>query len=359
VACADEPASDPAPDLPPGLLLVGDRAALGQVAALLGRLEGTPLAREAAELHQRVAGCERFEILQPEDEELAGEARCEGDTTELALLHGIAREHALAFALPASDQGRAIGWVEVDPDGTVRAEARLEGLPTDPPWSGLVPSEDPPGPAVLSADDALFHGRIRPRGGLALAEAIEEGSEFDKLFKLRGELFQGAVLDGSLEVAVWPPEPGARMFPFAIAMGVTVRRLAVFGMEAMVEELMADWPVHRSDFTIGEHEGACLLDMNFVPEFAPCYVATPDALIIGWNQGSLRRGLEGPPPTLPPSGGLELRLDRFDEADLILARTAGLEGKVEPVDWPWAAARFEIVQVQGRPTYRLDLQGAP
>src|SRR5262249_11740998 len=51
------------------------------------------------------------------------------------------------------------------------------------------------------------------------------------------------------------------------------------------------WPVHRSVLHLAGAEGACLPDLNVLPELAPCYVATDDALIVGWNPTSLQRAL--------------------------------------------------------------------
>ena len=52
---------------------------------------------------------------------------------------------------------------------------------------------------------------------------------------------------------------------------------------ASIADLQQTWPVHRSELRGPAGDGACLPDLNVLPELAPCYVATADALVVGWN----------------------------------------------------------------------------
>src|SRR4030095_1720444 len=105
----------------------------------------------------------------------------------------------------------------------------------------------------------------------------------------------GAVLDGTWERAVYLPEPADAMPAIAVAIGFSVRSAAVAAMERLVTDLQKTWPVHRSELRLPAGAGACLLDLNVLPELAPCYVATADALVVGWNRDALARALAAPP----------------------------------------------------------------
>jgi hypothetical protein len=112
-------------------------------------------------------------------------------------------------------------------------------------------------------------------------------------------------------------------------------------MEEFASELERSWPVHRTPFRVGDAAGACLLDLNLLPDLAPCYLAREDALVIGWNPASLRLALSsaaapGAEPDLGAEGGLVLHLDRLALADAQLAAAAGFAAEAGlPRAWPW------------------------
>ena len=82
--------------------------------------------------------------------------------------------------------------------------------------------------------------------------------------------------------------------------------------------------VRRSDFALGAAAGACLRDLNVLPELAPCYVATERALVIGWNEASLTPALATRAASAPDgasaSGSAVIDFARFAQADARFAR---------------------------------------
>ena len=85
----------------------------------------------------------------------------------------------------------------------------------------------------------------------------------------------------------------------ALALDIRDRDLAVEVMEKFLDDLMATWPARRNDYEIDGWSGACLSNVRVMPELAPCYVATDDTLVIGWNAGSIRHALAGEEPSGP------------------------------------------------------------
>jgi hypothetical protein len=179
------------------------------------------------------------------------------------------------------------------------------------------------------------HLRVRPRDGIDLASLVPPGSQGDRLFRLRSELFSAAVLDGTWEGAVYLPERAGGMPGVAIALGVKRRNAAVAAAERFVADLQETWSVRRSDFRLRVGEGACLLDLSVLPDLAPCYVATADALVVGWNAASLERALASAMMAAPDAAGrLDVNLALIHRADDLLARHLG--GVSPPLRWPWS-----------------------
>ena len=148
------------------------------------------------------------------------------------------------------------------------------------------------------------------------------------MFRLKSEIFAGAVLDGTWEIAIYLPEPGRPMPSAALAVGFSLRAPAIAAIERFLSELQESWPINRSPIALRSAEGECLLGLNLLPDLAPCYVATDSALVVGWNSQSLRRALEvGDVAHEPPhaAGGLHVDLARFPEADARFARATSPE----------------------------------
>jgi hypothetical protein len=191
---------------------------------------------------------------------------------------------------------------------------------------------------VLNHADELVHARLRPAGGLDIASLIPAESQADQLFRLKSELFAGTVLDGTWEIAIYLPEPGRPMPRAALAIGFSLREPAVAAMEGFVSDLRSAWPVQRSDFAVGDASGACLLDLNLLPDLAPCYVATGEALVVGWNPISVRQALAASPGGAShphPTQGLTVDLARFPDADARFARLTPDTADFAGFEWPW------------------------
>ena len=135
---------------------------------------------------------------------------------------------------------------------------------------------------------------------------------------------------------------------------------AVAAMEQFVDELRSTWPVHRSDFAVGDARGACLLDLNLMPELAPCYVASPKALVVGWNPASLRTALESPAASaLGGEGGAIVDLSRFGEADARLSEHFARESRPDPQTLPWQRLSLRSRRNGGGVQVRARLEGSP
>jgi hypothetical protein len=130
-------------------------------------------------------------------------------------------------------------------------------------------------------------------------------------------------------------------------------------MEKFISELRETWPVTRSDLVVGTARGACLPDLRILPEFAPCYVATQNALILGWNARSLIRALDPSGERLGPQGGLFVELARFGEADASLAAAARLPAPLVTAPAPWQRIRAVGRQESDGVRLHLHLQAGP
>jgi hypothetical protein len=334
----------PGSDWPEGTLVVARTEALARLLARLQRLEGTRLARRAAALAGALPDCEWVEGREEEGRPSDVWSRLSCRATDSALA-GLDRERGdrdLAFALPKNGGARTLGTLAIAEDGAVDAEVLLPRSAFAGTWALTLPGAEPPGPTLLSHADELVHARLRPEGGLNIAALVPESSQADRMFRLKSELFAGAVLDGTWEAAIYLPEPGHPMPRSALAVGFSFRGPAIAAMERFVNDLQATWPVRRSDFAVGAAQGACLLDLTLLPDLAPCYVATEGALVVGWNPASVRKALAkgekggGARGALRPRGGLTVDLDRFPDADARFAQLASPDASPAPVVvYPW------------------------
>jgi hypothetical protein len=103
--------------------------------------------------------------------------------------------------------------------------------------------------------------------------------------------------------------------------------------------------------------GACLLDLRILPAFAPCYVATPRALVLGWNPASLARALRGGPESAGEAPSrLWLRLDRIAEADQRLRAARGEPAASVERSYGWE--RLEVAPGDGGAELRIALEAA-
>jgi len=336
--CRAEPGADP--DWPGGTLVIAERAALERLLGRLERLEGTPLGRLAATLAATLPPCAwlegRAENGPPSTVWRA--LQCRGSESAFP---GLDRERGgreIAFALPEQSGERVVGTLAVDADADVEAVLLLPRTAFGDAVALALPGDEAPGPALLSRRDELVHVRVRPEGGLDIAALVPERSQADQMFRLKSELFAGAVLDGTWEAAIYLPGEDDVMPPAALAVGFALKAPAVAAMDRFLADLEAAWPVRRSSFALGSAAGACLRELNLLPALAPCYVATDRALVVGWNAASLRRAFAPDAAAreqglLDASGGVVIDLDRIHAADAYFARRAGDTAVERPYPW--------------------------
>jgi len=363
-ACAPDAPRDRWPE---GAVIAGRSAALATVLGQLEGLEGTPLARHARNLAEHLAtagaaipgGCERIEGHDAGGnlDRAAGSLACARPGGPFDPVHAWRGERDLAFAIPTGRGARIRGALSVSPAGDVDVELSLPPDAFSAAGRLLLPGARPAGPSVLSGDDRLLHLRVRPDAGLDLASLVPADGQAERLFRLKSALFQDLVLDGTWEAALYDPEPGRPMPRAALALGFTSRRAAQHAMDGFLSEIEATWPVRRTPFSTAGASGSCLLELRLLPDLAPCYVATERSLVVGWNAGSLRKALAGPPDDDGESAGVaSAELERFPGADARLAALAGGDPESASVQWPWRRAVADGARVGDRVRIRLHLQ---
>ena len=297
--------------------MTGDAQTARDLLGVVGTFAGSPAARWASAAEVAVASCPgQFSARNPDPAELPGSVACNAMDPLVAPLEAWRDEGSLALTHTSKAVGRISARVFRQGHDGYRVEGHLAGDLPDGAWSLLDPAAESAGPGVLASDGALFQARLRTHEGLDLASIVAQGAELDRMVKLRSKVFEGAVLDGTWEAAVYTPDPGQQMMPVVLVLGTQHGGAAVEGMETFIDELLTEWPIHRTDHTTAGHEGACLADLNVLPEFAPCYVATEEALVLGWNARGLELALA--PDGEPWQGkrdGVVVHMDRFAEAD--------------------------------------------
>jgi hypothetical protein len=169
---------------------------------------------------------------------------------------------------------------------------------------------------VLTDDAALLHLRLRSDRGAASLGSLGEGKWAEDLFGLREKAFLAMDLEGTLELAVFEPAAGELIPPLALAIHVRRQQTAAEAMEKLIAGVRTRWGVSRQAWQLGKAPGACLDDLNVLPDLAPCYVATERALVVGWNRRSVARALaKRAAGTAAEASELIVALDRFPAAD--------------------------------------------
>ncbi len=375
VASCGEP---PDPRLRERLVLL-DGPHLERLLEHLARLEGTPIARHAKSLRGRLGGCTT----------VWGTPRAGGRDaaqTALADLRCLTAEDEddERLALARRRRGDAAGWIQWPLGENGRLELALELVGEDLALTGrvkpaasagalalLVPGQSPPAAPAIEPSRAVIHLRVKPADGLSLSQWIPTGGQADRLFALKGRLLEGALLEGTWELAFVTPEtPGSLPLPVAALhhrMEDPIRR----AVDEALDQLERTWPIRRTPRRFGLDrdagpstaaraaldagvDGGCYLDLPLLPELAPCWAVTPDALLIGYRPEAIERALAGPDvSTFAASGSgpesavsgprtaatrLDVDFDRLRAVDRALAPDA--EG-TRPADlWSKLALRW-------------------
>lgn len=320
--------------------------------------ESTGASRWCAELAQRIETCDAVEAICAAGDSACGLERSAVCLTEEEIAQlGLPAGTDFWLTGPASQTSEA-GFdlrAVVQPE-RVRAALTFQSAEGEP-WARWLPHGTLASPK-LAAEGAFLLAQYRPEGGL-VPPRTGEVSLAERLYGLRSELFSAAVLEGDLEIAVYPPNEG-ELFPrIAAFLGTKRRDLAVRGMESYIEELQGQWPIQRLDYEFDGREGACLDNLRVMPEFAPCYLATPDGLAIGWNRQSLEQAL--PPGASPVSGDfaagpesarLVLDAQRLAVADEKLARA---RDRRPAYDYPVRALSLRAVPSPSGPRFEIEL----
>jgi hypothetical protein len=355
-ACGTKPAQD---GLPEGALLAGDAYALRRIVLRLERLTETPLSHEAQAVRERLEGCKQFVASTPDGDAraLIASIRCDSIETLPTAARALMGKKSLVLIWPLPRSGRLAGAIDVSEDGSVSVDAKLQLAEVSGLAALVLPAGTPAGAAVLGHDDTLLHARFRPEAEIRIASFLPAGEAADAIRPLEDALFTRAVLDGTWEAAIYLPEPGSTMPSIALAVGTRARTPAARAMEALVADLRARWPVTRKDVAIGGGRGACFSDLQILPEFAPCWVATRRALVLGWNEASLAKALLSERAAWPDSASaLVVRLDRFPEADERLRQVVAPGLAPVEMDYAWRQAEVRAEREGGATHIRVELR---
>jgi len=356
--------------LPEGAYIAGRVGALKPLLEGLQSLSGTTLAYRAFEIESNLSDCEEFAGAAPSEEgveALWDRLACARLADQPDAVNALRGDADIVFLAPlglvaddGSPNSRLIGTVRSEPGGTLRMSARFDPLPTGALGSLLVPSAEAAGPPVLNPSDTLVHGRIRPRAGLDIAALVPEGSQGDSMFKLKSRIFSSAILDGSLEFAIYLPEDGQMMPPTVIGVGTRVEAAAVEAMDAFIANLERTWKLRHVPASFGKYRGICMVEMQLYSEFDPCYVAAKGMILIGWNRRALLHALEPGSGSGPsPHGGVVAHLDHFAAADAALHDAWVPESPSPRLQYAWQNLEAELQRVGDDVHLQLVLEARP
>jgi hypothetical protein len=293
-ACGGE--RPPDADWPGGALLSGRRDAVARHLSDLSRIEGTPLARESQRWLATLPDCPEIEARAPTLAGLPDAWTCAAPDTPPSGIRRHRGEADLALALPiGADPAAPRVLVTSRTQGErTRLEVHWPRWEGQPPIAVLLPGSAPAGAPRLAPAERVLHALVRS-DGLDLTALVPQGSQADDLFRLRSRLLSSALLDGSWELAVYPPAPGQEMPRIAVALGVRAGAAARAAAERVLDDVESAGPLRRQRVEIAGREADCLPELRLLPELAPCLVARDDALVVGWNAASLRYALASSP----------------------------------------------------------------
>ncbi|MBK7949004.1 MAG: hypothetical protein IPK00_09715 [Deltaproteobacteria bacterium] len=359
VSCRAESPIDPL-QREPALLFEGP--ALLRFLERASTLADTPAGRATAKLRSRLEGCREvaFSLPKPATPPSAPVPALEalacreasGLTPALAAHLERARgAHAGVLQWPIGERGRLELRFDVDAAGGLALVGRLEADEAMGALAFLLPAAEPPAPARIDAARTLVHLHLRSASGTGLAALVPKDGQADRLFALKGRLLEGALLEGTLELAFVEPVPDGQV-PLAV---LAVHHRGAAPIEAALAEalgqLESTWSIVPAPRRFGGAnglalDGGCYADLPLLPELAPCWVVTPDALLVGYRAEAIEAVLaESAKPS--EASGLVVDLERVRSLDrrLVAAQTevAGAG--------PWPARVADLYS-------RLELRGA-
>lgn len=366
-----------------------DGDALVRFLERIARLEDTPAAAYSQRLLERARSCdELFGHFVPAGSgggisaELDGNALdCGGASGAPGELEAFARSRRAdadgVLSWPLGEDGHLALRIDVDPLGGLTLDGQLTA-PSEPGALRLfLPAEEQPAAPAIAPDKALVKLRIRPRGGLGLSSLLPSGGQADRLFALKGRLLEGALLEGTWELAFLPPAEGGDK---PLAIGALHHRNADALRAALDEaltQLEATWPIQRTPRVFhASHteplEGGCFLDLPILPEFAPCWVVTPEAFLIGYRGEAIDLALAPPAVSSAPKERPDkARTSRVDDRsgsriDVHLDRVKTLDarsrGESAAVHLGELFSKLELrlgTGVEGQTTVHARLRAAP
>lgn len=321
--------------LPEGALVYGSRVAVERLLECASQFRGSVVAERAMAKRAEIGTCAFVSAAAPSASEAFENLSCASDGHPLA---SRGEAGAIAFALPTAEGRRAVGTLRVASDGRFTGQALVDSDPEGSASDLFVGGGDP-GPAVLNDDEAFFHVRLKPSGGIDLASLTPPESQASKMFRLRNSLFAGALFDATWEAALYLSEPDHSAPRMSAALGIRSRDAARAAMESFVTDVQSQWDVTRTDFSALGFTGACFRDLNLLPRLAPCYVVTDRALVLGWDSGSVEHALARNGASVQ---GFVLDASALTAADARIAEAETRRGRTPgdaPIDYPWGRIR--------------------
>jgi hypothetical protein len=363
VGCVGCGAGAPAPDAdwPAGALLSARTESLRAVFEGLAQQPSTPLGRNARAWLAALPACPEVEAHAPTGElaALRDALRCVDGGSVQTDFRAWRGDDDLALAVPLGDASRLrIRGREQEDDLVL--DVAWPDAPSDGLLGSLLPGDEDAGPPLLAGTAPVIHARARGHAPLDLGALTPEGSQGDQLFRLRSELFGAAVLDGTWELAVYPPADGQAMPQLALALGVGMETIAQRALDEFIGELERAWGLQRTPTAFGEAAGSCLLDVPLLPDFAPCAVTTRAAVVVGWNRASVGTALAGASAAAlgGTPGRLAIDLDRLHAADEALALGIAAGEDIATVGWPWRRVVVEARRDADELALAIALVGA-
>ncbi len=334
-----------------------DGAALARLLTRVAGLAGTPAGAAAQQLVQRLRDCPEvaghFALPAASIAAQLDRLVCRGDRpldpALAALLETERGAHAGLLQWPIGEAGRLVVRIAVDDAGGLAVDGFLEEPDGDGPAALLVPAAEAPGPPAIGRAASLVHLRLRPANGLRLAELIPQGSQGDRLFALKGRLLEGALLEGTLELGFVPPAPGGAVPLAVLALHHRAAAPIESALGEALDQLERTWGLVRSprSFALasGPRSGGCYADVPILPEFAPCWVVTDEALLLGYRAEAVEAALAAarsvaPDDAADPAVASGVVVD-FDRVHALDAASAGPSGAS-------LAALYSRLELRGR-----------